>query len=98
MYCSMCDGNSHYCTNLHQHYESFSTQTLPTLTGVLPQDLEENGLPLDLKTYTNLFKNCSSLTKILRVLATKSFMDSMLARTFETSADISLTLSQVTVL
>ena len=96
MYCQMCEGNSHTCTNLHQHYDSFSTQTLPTDTDVLPQDLEETGLPLDLKTYTNLLKNCSSLTKILRTLALKTFMNSLLAKTFETSADISL--SKVTVL
>ena len=96
MYCSTCNGNSYDCTNLHMHFESFSTQPVPTNTGVLPQDLEKTGLPLDLKTYTNLFKNCSSLIKILRILALKSFMDSLLAKTFETSADISL--SKVTVL
>ena len=83
-------------TNLHMHFESFSTQQVPTNTGVLPQDLEKAISPLDFKTYSNLFKNCSSLIKILRILTLNSFMNSLLSETFETSADISL--SKVTVL
>ena len=96
MYCSTCNGNSYDCTNLHMHFESFSTQQVPTNTGVLPQDLEKAISPLDFKTYSNLFKNCSSLIKILRILALNSFMNSLLSETFETSADVSL--SKVTVL
>ena len=61
-----------------------------------PQDPEKTSWSLDFKTYENLFRNCSSLIKILRILALKSFMNSLLSETFETSADISL--SKVTVL
>ena len=98
MFCSTCDGDSHHCSNLHQHYQYFSSQTLPKLTGIVPHDLKENSLPLPFQIYTNLLKNCCSLTKVLRVLATKCFMDSILAGMYSSSPDISLKLSQVTVL
>ena len=54
---------------------------------------------LPFQTYTNLLKNCCSLTKVLRVLATKCFMDNILAGIYSTKqTDISLKLPQVAVL
>ena len=90
MYCQTCKGNSYDCTDLHMHFESFSTQTVPTNTDVLPQVLEKAISPLDFKTYSNLFTSSSSLIKILRTLSLNSFMKSLLSETFDTSADISL--------
>ena len=85
MYCSTCKGNSHDCTNLHMHLESFSAQPVPTNTGILPHDLEKAILPLEFKTYQNLFKY-SSLIKILRILTLNSYMKSLLSEEFEASA------------
>ena len=85
MYCSTCKGNSHDCTNLHMHLESFSAQPAPTNTGILPHDLENTISPLELQIYQNLFKH-SSLIKILRILALNSYMKSLLSEEFEASA------------
>ena len=99
MFCTTCDGDSHHCSNLHHHYQYFSSQALPKLTGIVPHDLKENSLPLPFQTYTNLLKNFCSLTKVLRVLATKCFMDNILAGMYSiTPPDISLKLPQVAVL
>ena len=91
-----CKGNSYDCTDLHMHFQSFSSQTVPTNSDISPQVLEKTISPLDFKTYSNLFTSSCSLIKILRTLTLNSYMRSLLAENCDASADIPL--SKVVVL
>ena len=34
MFCTTCEGNSHICSDLHLHYQFFSSQNLPKVSGI----------------------------------------------------------------
>ena len=81
MYCQTCEGDSHFCSDLHLFYEYFSQENLPMeVGGVIPyrvngaQELQ----PLSLQTYTKLLNNSRSLSKVVRSLARYNFMRDIL--------------------
>ena len=100
MFCTTCEGDSHLCSDLHLHYQYFSSQDLPKVSCIVPNEIKETKcLPLPFLSYTKLIKNCSSLKKVLRVLAIQSFMENILESMYSiTTPDSPLKLAQVAVL
>ena len=100
MFCTTCKGDSHLCSDLHLHYQYFSSQDLPKVSGIVPYEIKETKcLPLPFLSYTKLIKNCSSLKKVLRVLAIQSFMENILENMYSiTIPASSLKLAQAAVL
>ena len=77
MYCQTCEGDSHFCADLHLHYANFSQTNLPLVVGgVSPymgnevQEFQQ----LCLQSYVKLITNSRSLTKAVRSLARYNFM------------------------
>ena len=99
MFCTTCEGDSHLCSDLHLHYQYFSSQDLPKVSDIVPHEVKETKcLPLSFLSYTKLIKNCSSLSKVLRVLAIQSFMENILENNSIKTPASSLKLAQVAVL
>jgi len=91
MFCTTCDGDSHLCRDLYLHYQYFSSQDLPKVSGIIPHEVKETKRlnPLPFLSYTKLIKNYYSLQKAVRVLAIQSFMESILENMHSTTTSSS---------
>jgi len=67
MFCSTCQGDSHFCQDLHLHFQYFSADNLPAVSGdITPYSTDWNSkdlAPLSFLVYFKLIANCRSIVK-----------------------------------